>query len=82
MSDVAIKTNALGKRYTLGIQRRGYGTLRESIVHSARRVLPAGGSGSREEAATFWALRDLSLTIRHGEVLGLVGHNGAGKSTL
>jgi ABC-type polysaccharide/polyol phosphate transport system ATPase subunit len=29
-----------------------------------------------------WALRDVDLTIREGETVGIVGRNGAGKSTL
>lgn len=29
-----------------------------------------------------WALRDVSLTVRRGEFLGLAGHTGSGKSTL
>lgn len=30
----------------------------------------------------FWAVKHVSLAVRQGETLGIIGHNGAGKSTI
>jgi len=39
MGGSAIQTSGLGKSYNLGLSRRGYGTLRESVVETTKSSL-------------------------------------------
>ena len=51
-----------------------------------KRSVAAGKSNKQalwgNDPSSPWALRDVSLTVRRGEFLGLAGHTGSGKSTL
>ncbi len=49
---------------------------------SGIRLIELDNVSYRYPGADDWALRGIALTIRHGELIGLVGRSGSGKTTL
>lgn len=76
-SEAMISVEALGKKYDIYAQPLD--RLKQMVLPRIGRALGRYGLTYHKE---FWALRDISFSVRRGETVGIIGRNGSGKSTL
>lgn len=78
--DSALIVDKVSKRYE--IYERPQDRLRQFLIPRLQKALPPRWRREETFFTEFWALRDVSLQLRRGDALGILGRNGAGKSTL
>ncbi|MFO6418782.1 polysaccharide ABC transporter ATP-binding protein [Hylemonella sp. W303a] len=76
-TDICVAVHDVSKKFARSLKR--------SFIYGARdigRLLTGRGGENRLLESEFWAVRNVSLELRRGRSIGIVGLNGSGKTTL
>lgn len=79
MAETLVKVEHVGKKFCSSLKRSLWYGLKDLGSELTGR---GNGNVRKLRAGEFWAVKDVSLELRRGDTLGLIGRNGAGKTTL
>jgi lipopolysaccharide transport system ATP-binding protein len=76
-NDIVLQVQGVSKKFCRSLKRSLFYGLQDIATE-----LTGASKKAELRPNEFWALQNVSLTLRRGEALGLVGANGSGKTTL
>lgn len=77
-----ISVRSLSKAFDLQKRRKGRTGVSSREIAAVWQLVRSVFSRGIDESRRFYAVRNLSLDVESGEIMGIIGRNGAGKSTL
>ena len=83
MKNLAVEIKNISKSYQLGeYSSKTFADELKKLFKPKEEIIGLNDRANASHSGKVWALNDVNINIKEGEVVGIIGKNGAGKSTL